>query len=261
MKIRIWIREDDNVKSIVVIPARYASTRLPGKPILPEVKSVTGKYLVEHCYDRAAAAPSVSRVIVATDDERIEQAVREFGGEAQMTSPDHTCGTDRVAEVAEQIAADIVVNIQGDEPEIEPEQVEQTIKLLEHHPEAEMGTLAHPLDSEKTWRDPNAVKVVLDQTGSALYFSRSPIPYVRDSSDWMADTPCRPLRHMGIYSYRRDFLLKYSEMPPSPLERAEKLEQLRALEAGHTIKVGVTHTPVAGIDTPDDLQEWLDSYR
>ena len=249
------------MKAIVIIPARYESSRLPGKPILERVRKVTGRYLVEHCYDRAAEAASVSRVIVATDDERIVEAVRNFGGQARMTSPDHTCGTDRIAEVAAEVEADIVVNIQGDEPQIEPEQVEQTIKLLEHNPGADMGTLAHPLEDEKTWRDPNAVKVVRDESGAALYFSRSPIPYVRDSSDWMRDAPAAPLRHIGIYSYRRDFLLAYSAMPPSPLEESEKLEQLRALSSGHTIQVGITHTPVMGIDTPADLDRWLATYR
>ncbi len=249
------------MEPVVIIPARYQSSRLPGKPILEEVKSVTGKYLVEHCYDQAMKANNVARVIVATDDERIMETVNQFGGEACMTGSDHTCGTDRIAEVAQNIDADIVVNIQGDEPEIDPDQIEQTIGLLRNHPDAVMGTLAHPITDVETWQDPNAVKVVVDESGSALYFSRSPIPYVRDEDDWIQATPCEPLRHMGIYSFRRDFLLEYASMPPCPLEQAEKLEQLRALHAGHTIKVGITDTPAMGIDTPEDLENWLNSYR
>ncbi|MFW5923313.1 MAG: 3-deoxy-manno-octulosonate cytidylyltransferase [Planctomycetota bacterium] len=249
------------MKTTVIIPARYASTRLPGKPILPEVKRVTGKHLIQHCYERAETAPGVSEVLVATDDRRIMRAVREFGGNAKMTDPSHTCGTDRIAEVAAEMECDLVVNIQGDEPEIQPEQITHTIELLEEDQNAEMGTLAHPIEDEKTWRDPNAVKVVTDGAGRALYFSRSPIPYVRDSEDWFSDSPFSPLKHMGIYSFRRDFLLRYAAMEPCELERAEKLEQLRALHAGHVIQVGITQTPARGIDTPQDLEQWLSKWR
>lgn len=249
------------MEPVVIIPARYQSSRLPGKPILEEVKSVTGQYLVEHCYNRAMETSNVSRVIVATDDERIRRVVEDFGGEARMTDPDHTCGTDRIAEVAEYIDADLVVNIQGDEPQIDPQQIEQTISLLREYPDAVMGTLAHPIKDAETWKDPNAVKVVVDDTQSALYFSRSPIPYVRDAEDWIKETPYKPLRHVGIYSFRRDFLLQYASMPPCPLEQAEKLEQLRALHAGYTIKVGITDRSAMGIDTPEDLNNWLAKYR
>lgn len=247
--------------AVVIIPVRYASTRLPGKPILEVAREVTGKYIVQHVYENAARASGVSRVIVATDDERVKGVVESFGGEVQMTSPDHQCGTDRIAEVAEDIDASIVVNVQGDEPQVQPEQVQQVVRLLEEDETPVMGTLAYPIDSEDEWHDPNAVKVVTDRRGYALYFSRSPLPYVRDSEDWLGDTPVRPLHHLGIYSYRRDFLLEYTSTPACPLEEAEKLEQLRALWEGHRIKVGVTESACIGIDTPEDLERWLELYR
>lgn len=249
------------VKAVVIIPARYGSTRLPGKPILEAARQATGKYLIQHVYERAAQAASVDRVIVATDDERIVQAVRGFGGEARMTRADHRSGTDRIAEVAVSLDAPIVVNVQGDEPEIRPEQVEQVVRLLAEDQAAAMGTLAHPIESEDEWRNPNIVKVVLDTRGYALLFSRSPIPYVRDAGGWSSAGPVNPLRHLGIYSYRREFLLRYSQLPPAPLEMAEQLEQLRALSAGYKIKVGITPYPCVGIDTPEQLQAWLATYR
>jgi 3-deoxy-manno-octulosonate cytidylyltransferase (CMP-KDO synthetase) len=247
--------------AVVIIPARYASRRLPGKPILEEARRVTGKYLIQHVYERAADAPSVDEVIVATDDERIEEAVESFGGIARMTSCDHRSGTDRIAEVAGELGAEIVVNVQGDEPQIRPEQIEHVIRLLTQNEGTVMGTLGHPIRELAVWQDPNAVKVVTDAAGRALYFSRSPIPHVRDSEHWLEDTPVQPLLHLGIYSFRREFLLAYSDMPPSPLEEAEKLEQLRALSEGYTIRVGVTDHACLGIDTPEDLQRWLDLYR
>ena len=250
-----------NLRAAVIIPARYGSTRLPGKPILEVARQVTGKYIVQHVYERAARAPSVSRVIVATDDERVAGAVRGFGGEARMTSPQHRSGSDRIAEVASGLDEPIIVNVQGDEPQIEPEQVEQVIGLLAEDDDAAMGTLAHEITSEQALRDPNAVKVVLDDRGYALYFSRSPIPYVRDAADWIKESPAPPLRHLGLYSYRREFLLKYTSMARSPLEEAEKLEQLRALSSGYRIKVGLTPYRCLGIDTPEDLERWLALYR
>ena len=249
------------MKATVIIPARYESTRLPGKAILEAAREVTGKYLVQHVYERAAQAPSVSEVIVATDDSRILAAVQGFGGVALMTSAAHRNGTERIAEVAAKLDVPIIVNVQGDEPQIEPDQVEQVIQLLVEDESAVMGTLAHGIDSEAAWRDPAAVKVVVDDAGYALYFSRSPIPFVRDSDDWLADAPLPPLRHLGIYSYRREFLLRYVALPASPLEKAEKLEQLRALSAGYKIKVGITEHPCIGIDTPEDLERWLALYR
>ncbi len=248
------------MKAVVIIPARYGSTRLPGKPILEVARQVTGRYIVQHVYERAARAPSVSKVIVATDDRRIAEVVEGFGGEARMTSPEHRSGTDRIAEVARELDASIIVNVQGDEPQIEPEQVERVVQLLLEDEEPVMGTLAHPIEDEETWRDPNAVKVVLDEHGYALYFSRSPIPFVRDCENWLRDSPVQPLRHIGIYSFRRDFLLRYARMPASPLEKAEKLEQLRVLSAGYKIKVAITDKACMGIDTPEDLENWLASY-
>ena len=245
----------------VIIPARYASSRLPGKPIIEKARRVTGKYIIQHVYERAKGAAGVSEVIVATDDSRVYDAVVAFGGKALMTSPAHQSGTDRIAEVAAGLDSPIIVNVQGDEPQIEPAQVEQVIELLAHDENADMGTLACRIDSKRIWRDPNAVKVVLDEGGYALYFSRSPIPFVRDSKDWLRDSPATPLLHLGIYSYRRDFLLQYAAMPRSPLEEAEKLEQLRALSRGYKIKVALTeHRPI-GIDTPADLERWLALYR
>ncbi len=250
-----------SVRAAVISPARYASTRLPGKPILEQARRVTGKYIIQHVYEQAARAPSAGRVIVATDDRRIADAVEAFGGEARMTSRNHSCGTERIAEVAAELDHPIVVNVQGDEPEILPEQVESVIALLAEHEDAAMGTLACPIETEAEWRDPNAVKVVLDEAGRALYFSRSPIPYLRGCEGPLAEAPARPLRHLGIYSYRREFLLAYADLPPSPLEQAEKLEQLRALGAGHTVRVALTEHRGIGIDTPEDLERWLAQYR
>ncbi|MCK4373960.1 MAG: 3-deoxy-manno-octulosonate cytidylyltransferase, partial [Candidatus Brocadiae bacterium] len=200
-------------------------------------------------------------VIVATDDRRICEAVRGFGGEARMTDADHRSGTDRIAEVARSLRTPIVVNVQGDEPQIHPEQITQVIGLLEGDAEAVMGTLAHEVASEQEWKDPDAVKVVTDSRGYALYFSRSPIPHVRGSTDWMREAPLPALKHLGIYSYRREFLLRYPSLPPAPLEEAEKLEQLRALWHGYRIKVGTTPHRCIGIDTPEDLERWLALYR
>jgi len=249
------------VRAAVIIPARYASTRLPGKPILEVARRVTGKYIVQHVCERAAQAPSVDRVIVATDDRRIADAVAAFGGEARMTDPAHASGTDRIAEVAAGLDHPAIVNVQGDEPEIRPEQVEQVIGLLAEGEPAVMGTLARPIETREEWEDPNVVKVVLDAGGHALYFSRSPIPFQRDFDGPPDAAPSPPLHHLGIYSYRRDFLLAYAGLPPSPLERSETLEQLRALSAGYRIRVGLTPHRCIGIDTQADLDAWLDTYR
>ena len=248
------------MKAAVIIPARYASTRLPGKPVLERVREVTGKYLIQHVCERAAQAPSVDRVIVATDDERIAEAVRGFGGEVQMTSPDHRSGTDRIAAVAAGLDHTVIVNVQGDEPDMLPEQVEQVARLVGDDETAVMATLAAPLRDGAAWRDPNNVKVVLDGAGNALYFSRAPIPFVRDAEGLPDDPPCRPLHHLGIYGYRRAFLLGYARLPRSLPEESEKLEQLRALSAGFRIRVGITeHCPV-GIDTQQDLDAWLAAW-
>jgi 3-deoxy-manno-octulosonate cytidylyltransferase (CMP-KDO synthetase) len=245
----------------VLIPARYGAERLPGKPIRPEVKKVTGRYLIEHVYENASRARGARHVVVATDDERIAAVVEGFGGRAVMTSAEHRCGTDRIAEAAEGLAdVETIVNVQGDEPQIRPEQIELVAGLLDERPEASMGTLASPIREESELHDPNAVKVVLDAQGLALYFSRSSIPFVRGTSDWLAGSPLVHLKHLGIYSYRRDFLLRYSAMEPCGLEQAERLEQLRALYHGHRIAVGITEFCPIGIDTEADLERWLSSY-
>jgi 3-deoxy-manno-octulosonate cytidylyltransferase (CMP-KDO synthetase) len=244
------------MKTAVVIPARYASTRLPGKPLLRE----TGKYLVQHVYERACQAQGVDQVIVATDDPRIAAAVRGFGGRVEMTRRDHTSGGDRVAEVARRLDADCVVNLQGDEPLIEPSAIEMLIRLV-GETDADMATLAAPLLSVEQWRNPNCVKVVCDAAGQALYFSRSPIPFVRDGQPDFRLRPPRFLQHLGIYAYRRRFLLTVADLPPHPLELLEKLEQLRVLAHGRRIQVGVVGQSTPGVDTYDDYLRFVAVWR
>ena len=244
------------MKTAVVIPARYASTRLPGKPLLRE----TGKYLIQHVYERACQAQGVDQVIVATDDSRIASAVRGFGGRVEMTRRDHASGGDRVAEVARRLEADCVVNLQGDEPLIEPSAIETLIGLV-GETDADMATLAAPLQSAEQWRNPNCVKVVCDALGQALYFSRSPIPFVRDGQPDFDAHPPRFLQHLGIYAYRRRFLLTLAELPPHPLEQLEKLEQLRVLAHGRRIQVGVVAHSTPGVDTYDDYRQFVAVWR
>jgi len=244
------------MRIVAIIPARYASERLPGKPIRSEIKERTGKFLIEHVYDRVKASRMMTDVIVATDDERILSAVSSFGGKAIMTSSKHKCGTDRIAEVAAKLDADIIVNVQGDEPEIQAALVESVAGMLLKDPDASMSTLATEITDEAELENPAVVKVVLDNRGYALYFSRWPIPYVRDSAKPLKWSSVRFLRHLGIYGYRRDFLLHYVTLPPSPLEEAEKLEQLRALANGFKIKVGITDHHCIGIDTPEDMERF-----
>ncbi len=244
------------MRAVVVIPARYASSRLPGKPLLAE----TGKPLIRHAVESAQAAPGVERVIVATDDERVAECVRGFGGEAVLTRPDHATGTDRVAEVAAGLDCDVVVNIQGDEPELAPASIALLLDLM-RHTQAEMATLAAPIRSAAVHRDPNRVKVVADNYGRALCFSRSPLPYVRDGEpDYAADPP-RFLLHLGVYAYRREFLLELSALPPHPWEELEKLEQLRALACGAWIQLGLVAGAHAGIDTPADYAAFVARHR
>lgn len=241
---------------VVVIPARYGSTRLPGKPLLRD----TGKYLVQHVYERAAQARSAAAVLVATDDERIRDAVRSFGGQVVMTRPDHPSGTDRVAEVAASLNAPVVLNVQGDEPNIEPEALDLLAELMAD-PSADMATLAAPIATPDAYLSPHVVKVVCDDHGRALYFSRSPIPAVRDGKPDFTAQPARFLQHLGVYAYRRDYLLRLAATPPHPLELAEKLEQLRALGTGGTIRVGLVGRAHHGIDTPADYAEFVRQYR
>lgn len=246
--------------ALVIIPARYASTRLPGKAIRPEIKAATGKFLIEHVYERAKRARNIRDVIVATDSRQILEVVRGFGGKAEMTSEAHQSGTDRIAEVAAKITCDIVVNVQGDEPEIHPDVIDETVNLLLCDEQAAMSTMANPIEDEAELNNPNAVKVVVDKTGYALYFSRHTIPYVRDKAGKPAVGDFRFLKHVGIYGYRRDFLLRYATLPPSPLEKAERLEQLRALENGYRIKVGITPYRSIGIDTFEDMNRFIQKY-
>jgi len=240
--------------AIAVIPARYASTRLPGKPLLRD----TGKYLIQHVCERISQARSLQGMIVATDDERIAEAVRGFGGRAAMTRADHVSGTDRVAEVAAGLDADLIVNVQGDEPEIEPAAIDQLVGLLAAEPQVSMATLACPFAPTEDPANPNKVKVVLDRQGRALYFSRALVPYPRDTQG----RPTEALGsgwylHLGIYAYRRDFLLRLAKMPPTPLEECERLEQLRVLENGFEIAVGIVPQAASGIDTPEDYAAFV----
>jgi len=242
-----------------VIPARFASTRLPGKALLSE----TGRPLIQHVVEAARRAQSLERIIVATDDARIAEAVARIGGEFMMTRADHPTGTDRVAEVAARLdGARIIVNLQGDEPEVAGETLDRVVALLETDPEAPMATLATPIRDESIYLDPACVKVVCSRRGRALYFSRSPIPHHRDglTDPATAATPFAYL-HLGLYAYRRDFLLGLGSLPPSPLEAAEKLEQLRVLEAGYPIAVGVVAEPGIGIDTPEDYRRFVARWR
>ena len=245
------------MNAVVVIPARYASSRLPAKPLLNE----TGKYLIQHVHEQAAKAERVSGVIVATDDRRIFDAVASFGGRAVMTREDHASGTDRIAEVAATLDADIVVNLQGDEPQFDPADLDRLTDLLVADSGVGMATLATPLRNAADYLNPNVVKVVCDDGGRALYFSRRPIPTVRDGDPDFARTPPLFLQHLGVYAYRREVLLTLAATPPHPLEQAEKLEQLRALARGISIKVGVIPTAHRGVDTPEDYAAFVASCR
>ena len=281
-------------RTAAVIPARYASTRLPAKPLA----DIGGRTLVEHVYRHAADARSVDLVLVATDDERIARAVTAFGGQVRMTRPDHATGTDRLAEVAETLDCDLVVNIQGDEPLIRPETIDAAVAAAAGDPAAAMSTLRCPLRDAAAWRDPDVVKVAVDRRGYALFFSRAPIGLDRDAPaearisdpDALAEarisnpdapaeahtsvdrhipaspaSPPRPSppsaearisvdRHIGLYVYRRPFLLTLSRLEPTPLERAERLEQLRALEHGYRIMTTRIDDDPIGVDTPADLE-------
>lgn len=245
------------MKTAIVIPARYASKRLPGKPLL----RTTGKYLVQHVYERASEARRADVVVVATDDPRIEAAVKSFGGQVIRTRRDHPSGTDRVAEVARQLDADILVNLQGDEPLIDPGDLDRLPDLLDRDSDAEVATLATPFASAEQWRDPNCVKVVCDQKGRALYFSRSPIPHVRDGEPDFQAAPPRFLLHLGLYAYRRHFLLHLANTPPATLEKMEKLEQLRILSMGRKIHVGMARSPSFGVDTLEDYERFIKIFR
>jgi 3-deoxy-manno-octulosonate cytidylyltransferase (CMP-KDO synthetase) len=236
----------------VIIPARYASTRFPGKPLV----DLCGKPMIQWVYERSALCQLVDRVIVATDDDRIVRAVETFGGDVVMTSADHPTGTDRLAEVAAALDAQLIVNVQGDEPLIDPAMIRAAVAPLQADPSIPMGTLKTPLASLEEYLDPNVVKVVTDRQGFALYFSRAPIPFPRDSGDRLDRGWPEPAaaRHIGLYVYRRDFLLRYPRLEATPLENRERLEQLRALEHGYRIRVAETDLAGPGVDTPDDVE-------
>jgi 3-deoxy-manno-octulosonate cytidylyltransferase (CMP-KDO synthetase) len=236
---------------LAVIPARYQSTRLPGKALV----DIAGRPMIEHVYRRAKAAQSVSAVIVATDDERIARVVEDFGGIAVMTSPDHVSGTDRLAEIAESIACDVIVNVQGDEPMLDPDVIDAVVDPLRRDAAIEMATACRTLRDPAEWTNPNMVKVVSDARGFAMYFSRAPIPHGRDASSWQ-----QARIHIGLYVYRRATLLRLAALRPSRLERLEALEQLRALENGIGIRVIDTHYHSAEVNTPEDLQKVRQAY-
>lgn len=245
--------------SHIVIPARLASTRLPRKLLL----KATGKSVLQHTYEAAAKAKKPTGVTVAADHLEIAAEVARFGGDCLMTNPEAPSGTDRVAEFARKSpAVDIIVNVQGDEPEIAGEDIDAVVSLLETNPTAPMATLATPIRTRAKLFDPACVKVVFDCHGRAMYFSRSPIPAVRDWYDEVleSDPPCL-FQHLGLYAYRRDFLLQLANLPRCEIEKLENLEQLRVLHCGQPILVGVTLRPSIGIDTPDDYAAFVARRR
>ena len=235
------------MRIIGIIPARYGSTRLEGKPL----KDIGGKPMIQRVYEAAQQAQWLDQVYVATDDARIVAAVEQFGGNVRLTSADHKTGTDRIAEVAAELDVEIVVNLQGDEPLVNPAMIDEVIQPLVEDTQLPMSTLCVPILEEEALHDPNVVKVVFNQKGDALYFSRSLIPYPRKRDNFQA------YEHLGLYAYRKDFLLTYIALPQSRLEINESLEQLRVLEAGYQLKVVVSAHPYDGVsvDTPEDLEK------
>jgi len=236
---------------VVVIPARYGSSRFEGKVLAKK----SGKFLVQHTYERALLAKGIHQVLIAADDDRIMQACQSFGAACVMTSVSHQSGTDRIAEAVRDVQADIIVNLQADEPEIDPANIEKVAALLANNPDADMATLIAPFETVEQVANPNIVKCVIDTRGRALYFSRSPVPYNRQAggiglaSDYW--------RHLGIYGYRRDFLMKFTQLPDSFLETTEKLEQLRALENGFTILTANVDRVWDGVDTPEQYEAFV----
>ena len=239
----------------MIIPARYLSSRFPGKALAP----LKNRPLLQHVFDKAKSCRLASDVVIATDSAEILEAARSWGAKAVMTSKEHPSGTDRVAEAAREIKAEIIVNLQGDEPVIRPEMIDDVIMLMADA-SADIGTLVRRIESVEEFRDPNVVKAVFDQSGRALYFSRSPIPFPRDGGEGFL--PCA-YKHIGMYAYRRESLFRLSGQKPTRLEQVEKLEQLRALENGMIIKVKESEFDSIGVDTPEDLkkvEKWLSSY-
>jgi len=249
------------VEVVALIPARYGSTRFPGKPLA----LLRGKPMIQHVYEQTRLVRGLARVIVATDDERIAQTVRGFGGEVMMTSADHPTGTDRLAEAAQRLEAEVIVNVQGDLPFFPATMVEDAVAVLTGSASAAMSTVKTPITDLAEWHNPNVVKVVTDREGYALYFSRSPIPFERSSKfqvpssksqtpSLKSQAPIFGYRHIGLYVYRKDFLLTFTQLPQTPLEKLEQLEQLRALEWGYKITVSETERPTVEVDTPEDLR-------
>lgn len=238
--------DNSNTNVIAVIPARYDSSRFPGKPLA----SIAGRPMIHHVVERARQARRVSRVVVATDDDRIRSAVEAFGGEAAMTRRDHRSGTERIAEVAARIPAEIYINVQSDEPLISPGVIDAAVDAISSDADTQVATLCVPVSQASEIMDPNVVKVVADFDGNALYFSRAPIPWVRDAAEPVA---ARHFKHIGIYAFRRDALLEFPTLPPGELEHLEQLEQLRWLENGYRIRVGECEYSGVAVDIPADV--------
>lgn len=243
---------------VAIIPARYGSTRLPGKPLA----TIGGKPMIQHVYESTSKAKELARVVVATDDRRIEEAVKGFGGEVVMTSRDHASGTDRLAEVARKVKAELLVNVQGDLPFIHAATITRAVRSMNRDPAIPMATVCTAILDQEEWLNPNIVKVVTDRKGFALYFSRSPIPYSRNDTIDLNGAKITPRskrrtwgnRHLGLYVYRREFLLKFARLRPTVLEQIESLEQLRVLAYGYPIRVAAVDERSVEVDTPEDLQ-------
>ncbi len=244
---QVRLPEQHRLATIALIPARYQSTRLPGKPLL----DLAGLPMIVRVYERTLATPGLDAVMVATDDPRVRDVVERHGGRCVMTRADHRSGTDRLAEVAATLSCDVVVNVQGDEPLIEPAMIAEAVAPFANDPALQMSTLCRRLDADTEFHNPNLVKVVRDRDGFALYFSRAPIPYHRASAN--RALPSAVFKHIGLYAYRRDCLLRLAALPATPLEEAESLEQLRALEHGIRIRTVETQFDSMGVDTPEDL--------
>lgn len=239
--------QSQSPKVLAVIPARHASVRFPGKPLTP----IAGKPMIQHVYERVRQAGMVSQVVVATEDGRIKSAVEAFGGEAVMTRSDHRTGTDRVAEVAAHIPADFYVNVQGDEPLIDPGTIDALVAAMTEDDSVQLATPCTAIKHQDDIMDPNIVKVVRDFEGNSLYFSRAPIPWVRDTGGTVT---ARHWKHLGLYGFRRDALLEFPTLPPGELEHIEQLEQLRWLENGFRIRVVETEYDAVSVDVPADVE-------
>ena len=241
------------MRTAIVIPARYDSSRLPGKPLLDR----TGKPLIRHVWEAVVAARLTDTVIVATDDDRIRLAVEAFGGTAMMTDRNHVSGTDRLAEVARRIDAETIVNVQGDEPHIDPAGLRSLLELFALYPNCRIATLAVPIKSMEDYRSPNCVKVVLDADRRAMLFSRAMVPFVRDGEPDLAQRPSPFLQHLGVYAYRRESLVEFASLPPSTLELLEKLEQNRVMPLGWDVRVATVEGAGRGVDTPEDYERFV----